>query len=135
MRSFGLATGSNNTNKFRIRVPVPPSIHRNDRMVYGEEEEEEDDYGSWDPAPEHSASSHAPVPHGRVEYHHHQFRLVLSSHSYQGSCSSSQDTSYSRQIKFGSLKTNGKSIAVHTLIFFTLYAILILAVRVHIYIG
>ncbi|CAN1295743.1 hypothetical protein LINPERPRIM_LOCUS22925 [Linum perenne] len=42
---------------------------------------------------------------------------------------------HSRQFEFGSLKTNGKSIAVHTLIFFTVYAILILAVRVHIYTG
>ncbi|GMN57495.1 hypothetical protein TIFTF001_026606 [Ficus carica] len=36
---------------------------------------------------------------------------------------------------FGSMKTNGKSIAVHTLIFFVLYAILILVVHVHIYTG
>ncbi|XP_059452033.1 uncharacterized protein LOC132182727 [Corylus avellana] len=41
----------------------------------------------------------------------------------------------SRQLEFGSLKTNGKAIAVHTLIFFALYAILILAVHVHIYAG
>ncbi|KAL8229086.1 hypothetical protein R6Q57_013986 [Mikania cordata] len=40
-----------------------------------------------------------------------------------------------RQIEFGSMKTNGKAIAVHTLIFFTIYAILILAVHVHIYTG
>ncbi|XP_010112378.2 uncharacterized protein LOC21394068 isoform X3 [Morus notabilis] len=42
---------------------------------------------------------------------------------------------HSRPMEFGSMKTNGKSIAVHTLIFFTLYAILILAVHVHIYTG
>ncbi|KAL3630838.1 hypothetical protein CASFOL_023822 [Castilleja foliolosa] len=40
-----------------------------------------------------------------------------------------------RHVDFGSLKTNGKAIAVHTLIFFTLYAILILAVHLHIYTG
>ncbi|CAA2954039.1 uncharacterized protein LOC111367048 [Olea europaea subsp. europaea] len=40
-----------------------------------------------------------------------------------------------RQLEFGSMKTNGKAIAVHTLIFFALYAILILAVHVHIYTG
>lgn len=42
---------------------------------------------------------------------------------------------HSRQLEFGSMKTNGKAIAVHTLIFFVLYAILILAVHVHIYTG
>lgn len=41
----------------------------------------------------------------------------------------------SKQVEFGSMKTNGKAIAVHTLIFFALYAILILAVHVHIYTG
>ncbi|KAK3036433.1 hypothetical protein RJ639_030032 [Escallonia herrerae] len=41
----------------------------------------------------------------------------------------------SRQVEFGSMKTNGKAIAVHTLIFFALYAILILAVHIHIYTG
>ncbi|KAK6155376.1 hypothetical protein DH2020_009624 [Rehmannia glutinosa] len=40
-----------------------------------------------------------------------------------------------RQLDFGSLKTNGKAIAVHTLIFFAFYAILILAVHLHIYTG
>ncbi|CAL1358401.1 unnamed protein product [Linum trigynum] len=40
-----------------------------------------------------------------------------------------------RQLEFGSMKTNGKSIAVHTLIFFTLYAIFTMAVHVHIYTG
>ncbi|KAI5651089.1 hypothetical protein M9H77_37094 [Catharanthus roseus] len=40
-----------------------------------------------------------------------------------------------RNLEFGSLKTNGKAIMVHTLIFFALYAILILAVHVHIYTG
>ncbi|KAK9064715.1 hypothetical protein SSX86_016103 [Deinandra increscens subsp. villosa] len=40
-----------------------------------------------------------------------------------------------RQVEFGSMKTNGKAIAVHTLIFFTVYSILILAVHVHIYTG
>ncbi|KAJ7976257.1 hypothetical protein O6P43_006064 [Quillaja saponaria] len=41
----------------------------------------------------------------------------------------------SKQVEFGSMKTNGKAIAVHTLIFFAIYAILILAVRLHIYTG
>ncbi|XP_068335171.1 uncharacterized protein [Pyrus communis] len=41
----------------------------------------------------------------------------------------------SKQVEFGHMKTNGKAIAVHTLIFFALYAILILAVHVHIYTG
>ncbi|XP_050383964.1 uncharacterized protein LOC126800613 [Argentina anserina] len=40
-----------------------------------------------------------------------------------------------KQVEFGSMKTNGKAIAIHTLIFFALYAILILAVHVHIYTG
>ncbi|KAJ8750350.1 hypothetical protein K2173_014265 [Erythroxylum novogranatense] len=40
-----------------------------------------------------------------------------------------------RTVDFGSFKTNGKAIAVHTLIFFTIYAILILAVHVHVYTG
>ncbi|WOG93524.1 hypothetical protein DCAR_0312810 [Daucus carota subsp. sativus] len=40
-----------------------------------------------------------------------------------------------KQLEFGSMSTNGKSIAVHTLIFSVIYAILILAVHVHIYIS
>ncbi|EOA25049.1 hypothetical protein CARUB_v10018355mg [Capsella rubella] len=40
-----------------------------------------------------------------------------------------------RTVDFGGLKTNGKAIAVHTLIFFALYSILILAVNLHIYTG
>ncbi|ESR60282.1 transmembrane protein [Citrus sinensis] len=42
---------------------------------------------------------------------------------------------HNRQLEFGSMKTNGKAIAVHSVIFFILYAILILAVHVHIYTG
>ncbi|XP_058187270.1 uncharacterized protein LOC131304157 [Rhododendron vialii] len=42
---------------------------------------------------------------------------------------------HTRTVEFGSMKTNGKSIAFHTLLFFVLYAILILAVHVHIYTG
>ncbi|KAK9225468.1 hypothetical protein WN943_010510 [Citrus x changshan-huyou] len=42
---------------------------------------------------------------------------------------------HNRQLEFGSMKTNGKAIAVHSGIFFILYAILILAVHVHIYTG
>ncbi|XP_061354156.1 uncharacterized protein LOC133298805 isoform X2 [Gastrolobium bilobum] len=40
-----------------------------------------------------------------------------------------------KQLEFGGMKTNGKAIFIHTLIFFALYAILILAVHVHIYTG
>ena len=40
-----------------------------------------------------------------------------------------------RQLEFGSMKTNGKAIAIHTLLFFALYAILIVAVHIHIYTG
>lgn len=40
-----------------------------------------------------------------------------------------------RHVEFGTIKTNGKAITVHTLIFFVLYAILILVVHVHIYTG
>ncbi|XP_057983642.1 uncharacterized protein LOC131168322 [Malania oleifera] len=42
---------------------------------------------------------------------------------------------HSRHVDFSSMKTNGKSIAVHTLIFFTVFSILILALHVHIYTG
>ncbi|KMT09688.1 hypothetical protein BVRB_6g131380 [Beta vulgaris subsp. vulgaris] len=42
---------------------------------------------------------------------------------------------YNRSIEFGGMKTNGKAIFIHTLIFFALYAILILAVHIHIYTG
>ena len=41
----------------------------------------------------------------------------------------------SKQVEFGSLKTNGMAVAVHTLIFFAVYAVLILALHVHIYTG
>ncbi|XP_060670353.1 uncharacterized protein LOC107418012 [Ziziphus jujuba] len=40
-----------------------------------------------------------------------------------------------RRVEFGSFTTNGKAILVHTLIFFTIFTILTLAVRVHIYTG
>ncbi|CAD5324261.1 unnamed protein product [Arabidopsis arenosa] len=40
-----------------------------------------------------------------------------------------------RTVDFGGLKTNGKAIAVHTLIFFAIYTILILALNLHIYTG
>ncbi|KAK4754845.1 hypothetical protein SAY87_008602 [Trapa incisa] len=42
---------------------------------------------------------------------------------------------HNKQVQFGSLKTNGKSIAVHTLIFFALYSIFLLALHIHIYVG
>lgn len=40
-----------------------------------------------------------------------------------------------KQLEFGSMKTNGKAIAVHTLFFFAIYAILTLALHIHIYTG
>ncbi|XWS40577.1 hypothetical protein CRYUN_Cryun17cG0007800 [Craigia yunnanensis] len=40
-----------------------------------------------------------------------------------------------KQLDFGSMKTNGKAIAIHTLIFFAIYSVLILAVHLHIYTG
>ncbi|KAL6521828.1 hypothetical protein OROGR_018397 [Orobanche gracilis] len=40
-----------------------------------------------------------------------------------------------RTIEFGTMKTNGKAILVHTLIFLAIYAILVLVVNIHIYIG
>ncbi|XP_022740282.1 uncharacterized protein LOC111292263 [Durio zibethinus] len=41
----------------------------------------------------------------------------------------------SKQLEFGSMKTNGKAIAVHTLLFFAIYAVFILAIHLHIYTG
>ncbi|RWR87036.1 DUF3339 domain-containing protein [Cinnamomum micranthum f. kanehirae] len=38
-----------------------------------------------------------------------------------------------RRVEFGGLQTNGKAIAIHTLIFFIIFTILILAVGFHIY--
>ncbi|KAH6766593.1 transmembrane protein [Perilla frutescens var. hirtella] len=40
-----------------------------------------------------------------------------------------------RPVEFGSMKTNGKAIGLHTLIFFAFYALLILALHLHIYTG
>ncbi|KAL5213071.1 hypothetical protein ABZP36_023918 [Zizania latifolia] len=40
-----------------------------------------------------------------------------------------------RHVDFGSFRTNGKAIFVHTLIFFAAFAILTLALHVHIYTG
>ncbi|KAH1094963.1 hypothetical protein AAZX31_14G157800 [Glycine max] len=37
------------------------------------------------------------------------------------------------QLEFGSMKTNDKAIFIHMLIFFALYYVLILAVKIHIY--
>ncbi|KAI3929602.1 hypothetical protein MKX01_025770 [Papaver californicum] len=42
---------------------------------------------------------------------------------------------HSRHMEFGSFKTNGKSIVIHTLIFFAIFTILTLALHVHIYAG
>ncbi|XP_043703755.1 uncharacterized protein LOC122653865 [Telopea speciosissima] len=42
---------------------------------------------------------------------------------------------HSRHVEFGSFKTNGKAVVVHTIIFFAIFTILILAVGVHIYTG
>ncbi|KAK9061656.1 hypothetical protein SSX86_018839 [Deinandra increscens subsp. villosa] len=41
----------------------------------------------------------------------------------------------SKPLECGSMRTSGKAIAVHTLIFFVIYAILTLVVHVHIYTG
>ncbi|XVF49595.1 hypothetical protein PTKIN_Ptkin04bG0025700 [Pterospermum kingtungense] len=40
-----------------------------------------------------------------------------------------------RTVEFGNFHTNGKAIVIHTLIFFGLFTILILAVGIHIYAG
>ncbi|KAL7614812.1 hypothetical protein Lser_V15G07869 [Lactuca serriola] len=40
-----------------------------------------------------------------------------------------------KQLEFGSMRTNGKAIAVHTLIFFAIYTILVLVLHIHIYTG
>ncbi|XAR50344.1 hypothetical protein NMG60_11004638 [Bertholletia excelsa] len=40
-----------------------------------------------------------------------------------------------RVVEFGGFKTNGKAVLVHTLIFFALFTILILAVGIRIYAG
>ncbi|XP_010250673.1 PREDICTED: uncharacterized protein LOC104592859 [Nelumbo nucifera] len=40
-----------------------------------------------------------------------------------------------RFIEFGNLQTSGASIFVHSLIYFVLIAIFLLAVRVHVYLG
>ncbi|KAJ0969219.1 hypothetical protein J5N97_022096 [Dioscorea zingiberensis] len=40
-----------------------------------------------------------------------------------------------RGVEFSSMRTNGKAVAVHTLIFFAVFSILIMALRVHIYAG
>uniref|UniRef100_J3LD50 Uncharacterized protein n=1 Tax=Oryza brachyantha TaxID=4533 RepID=J3LD50_ORYBR len=40
-----------------------------------------------------------------------------------------------RHVDFGSFRTNGKAIFVHTLIFFALFAIITLALHLHIYTG
>ncbi|KAI9076027.1 hypothetical protein K1719_041961 [Acacia pycnantha] len=40
-----------------------------------------------------------------------------------------------KQLEFGRMKTNGKAIFIHTLIFFALYAVILLALHLHIYTG
>ncbi|KAL7152786.1 hypothetical protein ABFS83_04G122100 [Erythranthe nasuta] len=40
-----------------------------------------------------------------------------------------------RPVEFGSFTTNGKSVIIHTLLFFAVFTILIMAVRVRIYTG
>nr|ADE76945.1 unknown [Picea sitchensis] len=42
---------------------------------------------------------------------------------------------HGRTVEFANFRTSGKSIVVHTLIFFVVLTILLLAVRVHIYTG
>ncbi|KAL0535287.1 hypothetical protein IC582_029614 [Cucumis melo] len=41
----------------------------------------------------------------------------------------------SRMVEFGSFTTNGKAIIVHTILFFGVFTILILAVDIHIFTG
>ncbi|KAG6515569.1 hypothetical protein ZIOFF_025998 [Zingiber officinale] len=38
-----------------------------------------------------------------------------------------------RPVEFGSMRTNGKAVALHTLIFFGIYSIIIVALHPHIY--
>ncbi|KAG8638657.1 hypothetical protein MANES_14G050101v8 [Manihot esculenta] len=40
-----------------------------------------------------------------------------------------------KHVEFGSFKTNGKAVLVHTIIFFVVFTILILAVGIRIYTG
>ncbi|KAK9669896.1 hypothetical protein RND81_13G162000 [Saponaria officinalis] len=40
---------------------------------------------------------------------------------------------YNRLIEFGGLKTNGKAIFIHTLVFFAVYSLIIVALNLHIY--
>ncbi|EOY22505.1 hypothetical protein QUC31_007766 [Theobroma cacao] len=40
-----------------------------------------------------------------------------------------------RTVEFGNFKTNGKAIVIHTILFFGLFTILILAVGIRIYTG
>ncbi|WOG89226.1 hypothetical protein DCAR_0208463 [Daucus carota subsp. sativus] len=40
-----------------------------------------------------------------------------------------------KTIEFGSFTTNGKSVLIHTLLFFSIFTILIMAVQVHLYAG
>ncbi|OVA17474.1 Protein of unknown function DUF3339 [Macleaya cordata] len=42
---------------------------------------------------------------------------------------------HTSHVEFGGFKTNGKAIVIHTLIFFAVFTILILAAHVHIYTG
>ncbi|KAG8064330.1 hypothetical protein GUJ93_ZPchr0004g40459 [Zizania palustris] len=40
-----------------------------------------------------------------------------------------------RWVDFGSLRVTGKAVAVHTLVFFTLFTVVVLAFNLHIYTG
>ncbi|KAL8474568.1 hypothetical protein ACS0TY_030430 [Phlomoides rotata] len=40
-----------------------------------------------------------------------------------------------RHIEFGSFTTNGKAVMIHTLLFFVVFTILIMALRIQIYAG
>ncbi|KAL5543887.1 hypothetical protein UlMin_007671 [Ulmus minor] len=40
-----------------------------------------------------------------------------------------------KAVEFGSFTTNGKAIIVHTLIFFSIFTIFVLAIGVHVYTG
>ncbi|KAK9278971.1 hypothetical protein L1049_028553 [Liquidambar formosana] len=42
---------------------------------------------------------------------------------------------HTRHIDFGGFKTNGKAVLMHTILFFAIFTILILAVHIKIYMG
>lgn len=40
-----------------------------------------------------------------------------------------------KQLEFGAMKTNGKAVFIHTLLFFAIYSVIIVALHLHIYTG